>query len=534
MENKIRGVEQELAMNTFPSLPNSSLIHLVGMAIEELKGKGWVTNIKVEDELFDFMALNGFRVYNDMSHLELSTPSYNSSLEAVVYDKVAELFSFYACQGLKKYFKEINVYKNNVSSVQREKGIWSSVAYSTHSSIIMDRATCNHSVWDKLEAALIPFMVTRIPLIGGGDFVPDPKNKNFSHIGKEISSKDMCYTISPRSMFIKKLSSNDTVEVRGLLNQRDDPHADNKRFWRLHDINWEGLRSPFQIYLRDSLEVLVMMAYEGGFLNKPPKLEDPIRAIKKISVDIEECKWNVILEGNKKVDALSEIMEGFYLAGIEEMMDERETTQVDRMSFKLIEGTLQGLGERRLEYFLDGLDWVTKKALIDEYAPNDVEEAIGICNQYTLLDEGVLKFVGENENTSESYSTFNVERSIDFARDAIPIVEWDALEKKITNALTYGPENTREYFRCLSAREFPFLANSIKWESVNLYNASIRLDDPFMFNKEMCGDILEKSTGTLDSFMQAIYQIDSEGKSILYDPVDDEKGLHADDETGGA
>ena len=101
MEKKIRGVEQELAMNTLPSFSPSSLIHLIGLAIEELKKKGLVTNIKVEEELLDFMALNGFRVYNDMSHLELSSPSYNSPLEAVVYDKVAELFAFYAGQGLK-------------------------------------------------------------------------------------------------------------------------------------------------------------------------------------------------------------------------------------------------------------------------------------------------------------------------------------------------------------------------------------------------------------------------------------------------
>ena len=104
MEKKIRGVEHELAMNTIPSLPHGSLIHLVGMGVEELKKLGLVTKIAVEHESPDQMALNGFRVYNDMSHLELSSPSYNSPLEAVVYDKVAELFGYYAVQGLKGYF----------------------------------------------------------------------------------------------------------------------------------------------------------------------------------------------------------------------------------------------------------------------------------------------------------------------------------------------------------------------------------------------------------------------------------------------
>jgi hypothetical protein len=238
IETKIRGVEQELAMNTVPSLPHESLGHLVGMAVEELKNAGLVTSIRVEDERSDFMALNGFRVYDDMSHLELSSPSYNSPLEAVVYDKVAELFAFYAVRGLKGYFKEINVYKNNVSNqyVGDDGGTpWRAVSYSTHSSILMDRRVCNLGIWDEVEAALIPFMVARIPLIGGGDLVPTPGGDGFSRPGKEMRGETLRFAISPRALFAKKISSNDTVSARGLLNQRDDPHADPERYWRLHD-----------------------------------------------------------------------------------------------------------------------------------------------------------------------------------------------------------------------------------------------------------------------------------------------------------
>jgi hypothetical protein len=255
METKIRGVEQELAMNTIPSLPPASLVHLVGMAVEELKNAGLVTSIKVEEMRSDFMALNGFRVYDDMLHLELSSPSYNSPLEAVVYDKVAELFAYYAVRGLKGYFKEVNIYKNNVSNqyLGGDGGkTWRAVSYSTHSSILMDRRVCNLGIWNEVEAALIPFMVARVPLIGGGDLVPASGGDVFPKPGKVMHGETLRFAISPRALFAKKISSNDTVSARGLLNQRDDPHADPARYWRLHDINWEGLRSPFQIYLRDS------------------------------------------------------------------------------------------------------------------------------------------------------------------------------------------------------------------------------------------------------------------------------------------
>ena len=121
MERKIRGVEHELAMNTQPQLPLRSVVHLVGMAIEELKKMKLVSGIKVEEPRLDYMAYNGFRVYDDMSHLELSSPSYNTPMEAVIYDRVAELFGYYAVKGLGSYFKGINAYKNNVSNHNHER-----------------------------------------------------------------------------------------------------------------------------------------------------------------------------------------------------------------------------------------------------------------------------------------------------------------------------------------------------------------------------------------------------------------------------
>jgi proteasome accessory factor A len=523
MEKKIRGVEHELAMNTIPSLPHGSLVHLVGMAVEELKTLGLVTKIPVEHESPDQMALNGFRVYIDMSHLELSSPSYNSPLEAVIYDKVAELFGYHAVRGLKGYFKEVNVYKNNVSNLPtgaHGAKAWRAVSYSTHSSILMDRRVCNLDLWDTVEEALIPFMVARIPLMGGGDFVPTPQ-EGFPRPGKEMHGETLRFAMSPRAIFAKRLSSNDTVSARGLLNQRDDPHADPSKYWRLHDINWEGLRSPFQIYLRDSLETLVMTAYEGGYLGNPPKLVDPLNEIKGISLDTESCDWKVTLESGGRVDALADIMEGHYLAGIEKMLEESEASEEDRMGFNLLKAVLQSLGERRLEYFIDGLDWVTKKALIDEYAPGDIEEALGICNQYTLLDDAVLGFIGEPVEPDLIQTTFDLEASLEFARDAIPIVDWGSLSEKVKRALTHGPLGSREYLRGLVAREFPFMVERIEWERITFPNAIILLDEPFSFSKELCGEHLEEATTNFSTFLHAVNKLSPKEDRIVRAPVDD-------------
>jgi hypothetical protein len=341
----------------------------------------------------------------------------------------------------------------------------------------MNRQKCNLEIWDKLEEALTPFMVCRILLTGAGDYAPYPKTGKFPRPGKVMKGQTLKYVISPRATFIKRISSNDTVEARGT-------------------------------------------AYEDGFYKNPPKLANPVKAIKELTQDTEKCEWKVELKNGKKVDALADIMEGFYIAGIEEMLTQKNTTHEDKMAFNIIHETLQLLGERRLEYFIDGIDWITKKALIDEYAQGNLNEALGICNQFSLIDETVLKYINgglENSNVT----TFNIENAIEFAKDAIPIIDWDNLPKKIKIALRNGPQGTREYIRCLVAKEFPGLVEQIEWERIKFHNATIRLEEPFKFNKYKSGEILEKSTRTLSDFTLALDKLNQMGDHIIWKPIDD-------------
>jgi proteasome accessory factor A len=385
----------------------------------------------------------------------------------------------------------------------------------------MDYKVCNLDVWSRLEEELVPFMIARVPVFGGGEYIACKLNGSLPRAGKYMYGDTLRYVISPRAAFIKRVSSNDTVDARGILNQRDDPHADPTKYWRLHDINWEAIRSPFQVYLRDCIEVLVMTAYEKGYLKNPPKIADPVSAIRQITLDIEECNWKLDLENGSKIDAIQELMIGHYLAGIERMLDNEETTDRDRYAFKLLEATLEVFDTRRLEYFINGIDWVTKKALIDEFAKRDSEIGLALCNQFTALDEVVLEYIGEKPETSSPYTTFSLKDSLEFAEDAIPWENWADFTKLIKHGLLNGPDGSRDYIRCLAVKEFQGLLRSIEWESINFHNASIRLDEPFIFNKEMCGDILEKSTNTFNEFSVALDKLNQEKQHVLYAPSED-------------
>ena len=517
MERKIRGVEHELAMNTQPQLPERSLVHLVGMAIEELKKRKLVSGIKVEEPRLDYMAFNGFRVYDDMSHLELSSPSYNTPMEAVVYDRVAELFGYYAAKGLGNYFKGINAYKNNVSN-QRDGTGWRGNAYSTHSSILMDYNAVNLDIWGRLEKELTSFMVARIPLMGGGDYVTCNGDGSLPRAGKYMRGESLRYVISPRAAFIKRLTSNDTVDARGIHNQRNDPHANPEKYWRLHDINWEAIRSPYQVYLRDCMEVLVMTAYEKGYYKDSPQLADPVSSMRALTLDTEECNWKLELQDGSKVDAIEDIM-AYYLGKVEEMLEE-ESTQSDWNAFKLVKASSEAIGSRQLEYFIDGIDWVTKKALIDEYADGNVETGMALCNQFTLLDDTVLEYIGKKPDKENVHTTFSLREALEFAEDAIPWEDWNGFSDRVQKGLLNGPEGTRDYLRCLVLREFPGLLESIEWESINFYNVRIKLDEPFMYTKAMCGD-LENHTTTFVEFSKALDSLNREKANLVYAPHDD-------------
>ena len=172
---------------------------------------------------------------------------------------------------------------------------------------------------------------------------------------------------------------------------------------------------------------------------------------------------------------------------------------------------------------MDGLDWVTKKALVDEYAEGSVEDAMGVCNQFSLIDGTVQAYIGEPVS-GEAVTAFSWEDGLDFARSAVPWEDWDSLESRVSHALRNSPEGSREYIRGLVAREFPNLVESIEWERIRLYNIAINLGEPFRFNRAMCGDRLEEATRTFTTFTTALREIEKSEDLVIYAPsLDHEK-----------
>ena len=501
-EDKIRGIEQEYPVSARACL-NPSV--LVNAAIQGLKRQRfsrdvqWDIIMEVSQELYESKIAssfgeNGCRIYNDMGHLEIATPSYNNPFDAVAYDKASEIYAFVGSREASLSLKEkVLVHKNNVANffTPPESGMWKrkggkikTKTYATHGNILTTRAAC--ADWSLVERALIPWVVTRILFTGSGDVVSGDT------LGKEGGK----FVISPRAIFVVQKSSLSTTSRRGILNTRDQPHAAH-HYWRLHDIHYEALRSEYAIFVRDIVQTLVVRAFELGFLHGAPELDDPVSAFKKISRDTQECDWEIQLKNGERTDAVSILQ--FYLAAIEKMQDiEGETCTWDKIGVKAFKELIDDLEARCLEKYIDGIDWVTKLALLaslDEDGtfrgkPKEklsTSEGIYICNQYAVLDESVLYYLGSEKESIKSDCLFNPSESLAFAERELPQVNWSSLSERVKYALSNAPEQTREFFKAEMLKRYGSHVNHVSWSTMVLDEARIIVDEPFMLNKEEIG-----------------------------------------------
>ena len=502
-ENKIRGIEQEYPVSAKARL-NPSL--LVNAAIQGLKRSGlsrdvtWDIITEVSQELHESKITssygdNGSRIYNDMGHLEIATPSYNNPFDAVAYDKASEIYALVGSREASLALKEkIVIHKNNVanfftspsSSPSPETGMRTGKGrkiktntYATHGNIITKRAACKD--WSRVEKALIPWVVTRILFTGSGDVVS----------GETVGKGGVKFVISPRAKFVVQKSSLSTTTGRGILNTRDQPHAAHQ-YWRLHDIHYEALRSEYAIFLRDITQALVTRAFELGFLDDAPEIEDPVRAFKKLSLDTQDCEWAIKLKTGETTDAVSILR--LYLDAIEKMQDNEggEVSKWDEIGLNCFNDLIEDLEARSLENYVDGIDWVTKLALLVNYEPKTASEGISVCNQYAVLDESVRYYLDDEKGSVKSECLFNPKDSLAFAKSKLPRVDWSSLPERVSHALSNAPEQTRDFFKVGLLKRYGSRVRNISWSTMTVGKAKIILDEPFMLNKdEMSDEMME-------------------------------------------
>ncbi len=164
---------------------------------------------------------NGARCYIDGPHFEYSTPECLSAKTLVAADKAGEVITnlarIVANKTLKPSDREIIIYKDTSDRIEN--------SYGCHENYLVSRklfSELTESESSPKAGQLISYLVARQIFTGSGGI-----NLRGKGIGKTF------YQISQRADFINRLLALDTVIKRGIINLRDEPHADWRRFARL-------------------------------------------------------------------------------------------------------------------------------------------------------------------------------------------------------------------------------------------------------------------------------------------------------------
>ena len=209
----------------------------------------------------DVFLENGARFYQDIGcHPEYATPECDNVLELLTHDKAGErIIERLAVTAERKmrvdgFYGKISVFKNNTDTPGN--------TYGCHENYLMDRRVS----FRQLAAQLIPFFVTRQVFTGAGKFKPADRG-------------GVRYEITQRAQYIREEISIATTTARGIINTRDEPHADREKYRRLHVIVGDSNMSEFATFLKVGTTAIVLRMIEDNFIRQRLALRNSVKAI---------------------------------------------------------------------------------------------------------------------------------------------------------------------------------------------------------------------------------------------------------------
>lgn len=290
---------------------------------------------------------NGSRLYLDVgSHPEYATAECDDLLTLVAHDRAGELIVQDLVDDAQQRLEEdevageIFVFKNNVDSAGN--------SYGCHENFLVARTSDFAEVTDRL----LPFLITRQLIAGTGKLMSTGRGAQFS--------------VSQRADHIWEGVSSATTRSRPIINTRDEPHADAEHYRRMHVIVGDSTMTETTTLLKVGSAHLVLRMLEDGVALPDMSLDNPIRAIRDISLD-RTGRTPVKLADGRRMSALE--IQGEYLARAKdyaqrEGIDDDVSTRV----LDLWERTLDAVATDDLGKVGTEIDWVIKYRLLDSYA----------------------------------------------------------------------------------------------------------------------------------------------------------------------
>jgi proteasome accessory factor A len=384
---------------------------------------------EIETHLVNAVLTNGARYYVDHAHPELSTPECADPRSLVVYDRAAEeilMRSMEKATGTLPAGESLVVHKNNSDG----KGN----SYGCHENYLLDR----NVPFGRVVAWATPFFVTRQVFCGSGK------------VGTEalgLTRREVPFQLSQRADFFEEEVGLETTLKRPIINTRDEPHADPKRYRRLHVIIGDANMSEVATYLKVGTTSIVMAMIDDDVLPAEIRFANPVQTLRMVSYDTSLTNTYELADG-RRVRALEVQWEFLDSARKYAETVGLEAVGPDDIAQDILtrwEAVLTALESDPMQ-LADQLDWVAKLRMFEGFM-----ERHG-CD----WDDARLRAL------DLQYHDLRPEKSLARRLKLQRVTTDDEVEA----AITMPPPDTRAYFRGRCLEKFPSDIVAANWDSL--------------------------------------------------------------------
>lgn len=289
---------------------------------------------------------NGGRAYVDMGHFEYCTPECLSLADVLRYDRAGDALLLEALKQLRL--------KSAVSFIRNNIDHYSGATFGCHENYLVRRTA---PLTEFNVQSLLAFLTLRLLYVSTGRV-----GAALSVEARSDSTREPLepFQISQRADYI----TNDLFEWvqfnRAIINTRDEPLADARKFRRLHLLHGDTNVLPTSTFLKIGTTALVLDLLEIDALPKMA-LADAVSTFQQLS-HAPHGPWHVPLADGRCLHALELLQEFFLCAQTAFARRDAETDQVLLVWGK----TLRALASDPTQ-LVGQVDWISKKWLLEEF-----------------------------------------------------------------------------------------------------------------------------------------------------------------------
>ena len=292
--------------------------------------------------------LNGGRVYLDMGHIEYASPECRQLRDVAAYDVAGDQLLQAALESLGGA-GQVSFIKNNIDH-------HTGATFGCHENYLMKREA---QFTPAALGALLAFLATRQIFTGAGRV--GQANPLAFDFDVPATDERVDFQISQRADHIVNDIYQWVQFNRAIINARDEPLADYRKYRRLHLLIGDSNMSPFATALKIGTTASILDLLEAGRLPNDITLADSVQATREISRDQTQA-WIVELENGKTISALDiqwrlHALARKHLGGASEETD----WLLESWSY-----TLDALPNKP-EALIGGVDWISKKWLLEAF-----------------------------------------------------------------------------------------------------------------------------------------------------------------------